>query len=135
MPGYFTDFGNNKVLDLIFGSAPYTPPATLYLGLSQVPANKAGTVIEPSVGGYARVGVSNNLANFPAAVVSTKANSAVVTFPAPSAAWGTIVSLFVADAAAGGNVIAMADLTTPKAINVGGSPATVAAGALFFSHT
>ena len=135
MPGFFTDYSNNKVLDLIFGSAAFTPPATLYLGLSLAASNKGGSPTEPSGGGYARVPVANNLTNFPAATAGTKSNSTVITFPAPTANWGTVISLFVADAATGGNVLAMADLTTPKTINAGGSSATVAMGALFLSHT
>ena len=135
MPGYFTDYANGKVLDQVFGGAPYPPPATLYLGLSQIPANKNGSVNEPVGGGYARVAVTNNLANFPAASVGTKANASTATFPSPSGAWGTLVCLFVCDAASGGNVLAMADLTVAKTINSGGTPATVAPGALFLSHT
>lgn len=135
MPGFFTDYANNKVLDLFYGAAPFAPPATLYVGLSQSPANKAGSLWEPSGGGYARVPLPNSLSTFPAASGGTKSNSAVITFPTPTSLWGTVVSLFVADAASGGNVLAMADLTTPKPINAGGPPPTVAAGALFLSHS
>lgn len=134
MPGFFTDYVNNKILDMVFGATPYAPPPTLYVGLSQVIANKAGATGEPSGGGYARVPVTNSLANFPASSAGSKSNAAVIAFPAPSSGWGTVVSLFVADAAAGGNVLAMADLTAPRTINAGGAAATVAAGALFLSH-
>jgi hypothetical protein len=135
MPGFFTDYSNNKVLDLFFGSASYAPPATLYLGLSTNPTNKMGFAPEPSGGGYARVPMANNLTTFPVAVTGTKSNATVLTFPSPTASWGTIVSLFVADAATGGNVLAMADLATSKTINAGAPAPTVAAGALFLSHT
>ncbi len=134
MPGFFTDYANNKFLDMVFGAAAYTPPATLYVGLSVNSANRYGSFIEPSGGGYTRVPIANSLANFPASSGGSKSNSTVITFPAPTAAWGTIVSLFVADAASGGNVLAVADLTTPRTINAGAAPATVASGALFLSH-
>ena len=134
MPGFFTDYSNNQILDMVFGATAYTPLTTLYLGLSQNAANKAGSINEPYGGGYARVPVTNNLTNFPASSAGSKSNSAVITFPAPSAAWGTVVSLFVADSASGGNVLAMADLTTPRTLNAGGAAAKVAAGALFLSH-
>ena len=135
MPGFFTDYANNLVLDLFFGSVTYTPPTTLYLGLSQSAATKTGSTAEPSGGGYARVAVANNLSSFPSASGGTKANAAVATFATPTASWGTVVSVFVADAISGGNVIAMADLTIPKTVNAGGTAPTVAAGALFLSHT
>src|SRR4051794_33731946 len=114
MAGFLTDFANNKVLDMFFGGSAVTPPPTLYLGLSLFAANKQATVIEPSGGGYARVPITNNLTNFPAASGGTKANATAVTFPTPTADWGAVLSLFIADA--GGNVYASADLTTPKTI-------------------
>lgn len=135
MAGFLTDYSNNKVLDLFFGSAIFSPPATLYLGLSMSSASKSGAVSEPSGGGYARVAMSNSPANFPAATVGTKSNAVSATFAAPTADWGTAQSLFIADAASGGNVLASADLTTPKAITNGSSAPKVAVGALFLSHT
>lgn len=135
MAGFLTDYANNQVLDLIFGATGFTPPATLYLGLSLYPANKAGSVGEPSGGGYARVALANTPAAFPAASGGTKSNAAPIAFPAPTADWGTVQSLFVADSAAWGNVLAIADLTTPTAVTAGGPAPKVAAGALFLSHT
>jgi hypothetical protein len=135
MPGFFTDYMNNVVLNMVFGAMEYAPPATLYVGLSQSTSNKVGTVAEPSGGGYARVPVVNNATSFPPAVAGTKANSTVLTFPVPKAAWGTLQSLFISDAATGGNILAMADLATPKTVNISSTPATVAVGALFISHS
>jgi hypothetical protein len=135
MAGALTDYLNNKILDLVFGATTFTPPATLYVGLSQGTANKTGNVFEPSGAAYARVPVTNNATNFPAATGGTKANAAILTFPTPTGSWGTVQSLFIADAPTGGNVIAMADLTTPKAVSSGSSAPSVAVGALFLSHT
>jgi hypothetical protein len=135
MPGFLTDYSNNKVLDLFFGSTIYAPPATLYMGLSLSSASKAGSIIEPVGGGYARVSVANSLANFPAASSGTKSNAAALLFPAPTADWGTVVSVFLADAATGGNVLASADLSTPRSVTNGSPAPKVAAGALFLSHT
>lgn len=135
MAGFFTDYTNNKVLDLIFSTTAYTPPATLYIGLSLFTANKNGVIAEPSGGAYSRVSLANNATNFPAASAGTKSNATLITFPAPTADWGTIYSLFVADAPTGGNVLALADLTTPKSVTNGSTAAKVAVGALFLSHT
>ncbi|GAC1463644.1 MAG: hypothetical protein NVSMB9_01320 [Isosphaeraceae bacterium] len=135
MAGFFTDYLNNKVLDQIFGASVFASYSTLYIGLSQGSANKNGTTNEPSSGGYTRVSVANNLTNFPAAFGGTKSNAATIVFPVPTADWGTIQSLFVADAASGGNVLSMADLTAPKPLPSGSSAPKVAMGALFLSHT
>jgi hypothetical protein len=135
MPGFFTDYTNNAVLNLVFGATTYTPPSTLYIGLSQSSSTKGGTIVEPSGGGYARVAVPNTAANFPAARAGTKSNAGAIAFPTPTGNWGTIQSLFIADAMTDGNVLAMADLTSPTTINSGLTAATVATGALFLSHT
>lgn len=135
MAGYLTDYANNKVLDLLFGATAFPPPANLYFGLSVTGANKTSWVNEPQGGGYARATLANNATSFQPASGGTKSNAVVITFPAPTADWGTVQSFFVADAPAGGNILAMADLAAPKAITAGGPAAKVAVGALFLSHT
>ena len=135
MAGFLTDYSNNRVLDLFYGRVAYTSPAILYIGLSTSSANKAGYVVEPTGGSYARVTVPNDLTRFPVAVAGSKANGVPFTFPAPSASWGSIVSVFVSDALTGGNILAMADLPTPRAIAGGDQAPAIAAGALFLSHT
>lgn len=136
MPGFFTDYMNNKILDLVIGNTPLTIPSTLYLGLSLTQASKGGIILEPlSTNGYSRCSVTNSILNFPAATNASKANSIRITFPLPVGPWGTVQSVFIADATTGGNVLAMADLTNSKSIGLGSSAPTIAPGALFFSHT
>jgi hypothetical protein len=135
MPGFLTDLVNNKVLDCFFGGTAITPPATLYVGLSLTKSYKGGYTSEPTGGSYTRVAVPNDLTHFLASSAGAKSNALAITFPAPSAAWGSILSVFIADAASVGNVLAMADLPTSRTIN-GGDPApTIAVNALFLSHT
>jgi hypothetical protein len=135
MPGFFTDYINNRFLDLILGNSAFAAPASLYLGLSLNASNKSGSVLEPAAGNYARVPMANNLANFPSATSGIKSNATTIGFSTPSGSWGTVLSIFIADAPTGGNVLAMADLATPKSISAGTSAPTIAVGALFFSHT
>ena len=135
MAGFFTNYSNNKVLDLFFGAVSFTPPPTLYIGLAQNSANKNGLATEPTGGGYSRVVLANTSANLPTANAGTKSNAVVISFPAPTADWGNVQSLFIADASTGGNILAMADLATPKTITNGSPAAKVAVGALFLSHT
>jgi hypothetical protein len=135
LAGFLTDYTNNKVLDQVFGASAWKPPERLYLGLSTSIAVKTGEVSEPLDGGYARVAVANDLSNFPSALGGTKSNGAAVTFAMPTANWGTVTTVFIADALTGGNVIAMADLPVSKAINSRASAPTIAVGALFLSHS
>jgi hypothetical protein len=95
---------------------------------------------EPSsTGGYARVAVVNNAANFSAAtgsVPATKVNAATLTFPASTAAWSsgaTALDLFfIADVSTlgGGNVLAYGYLTTAQTVNASGITPSFAASAL-----
>lgn len=130
MPGYWTDYANNKANDAWLGNQPFPSNATVYLGLSLATANRQGNVTEPSGGSYARVAVTNNLTNWPASAFSQKSNGTQVTFPAPTGNWGLITSMFVADAPSGGNVILQADLTSPVQVNNGDPARKFAAGAL-----
>src|SRR4051794_38928529 len=119
MPGYLTDSTNNKVLDLVFGASAYTAPVTLYFGLSQGVASKSGAITELAGSGYTRVAKTNNATNFPAAAGGTKQNGTSIVFPTAAGAWGPALSLFVADAPSGGNVLAMADLPAPLSVPSG----------------
>lgn len=135
MPGFLTDLVNNKVLDCFFGGSEINPPPALYIGLSLMRSYKGGYVSEPSGGSYARVAVTNDPGHFPAACAGTKANAEAIAFPSPLEGWGTIQSVFVADAPSGGNVLAMADLPAPRTIDGGDAAPTIAVNALFLSHT
>jgi hypothetical protein len=124
------DYLEDTLLDHVFGDDAYTAPATLYFGLSTTTIADDGTnVTEPSGGGYARVGKTNDLTNFPAASGGAKANGTVIDFgTATGAAWGTVTDWFIADAATAGNVLARGVLTASKTINDGDS-ASFAVGA------
>lgn len=93
-----------KLLDHIGGNATYTPPATIYWGMSLTSMANDAAPTEPSGGSYARV--SKTLADFWAnAVGSAMANAQSVVFPQATAGWGDCIYLFAADASSGGNVL------------------------------
>lgn len=78
---------------LITAGALTVAPATWYCGLSTTTPNDDGTAFtEPSGGSYARVAMTNNTVNFPAAVTvageTTKKNGAKITWPNPTGTWG-----------------------------------------------
>lgn len=134
MAGFLTDYANNRVLDCLFGGRALDPPRELHVGLSLTRAFKGGYVAEPPGGGYARVAVPNDLAQFPAAVLGRKFNAQAIKFPEPRADWGRVASVFVADSARGGNVLAMADLPAPRDVAAGDPGPAIPIAALFFSH-
>lgn len=118
--GSFADFLENELLDHVFGAATFTAGATLYVGLSTTTVSDAGgNITEPSGNAYARVAVTNNATNFPAASGGAKANGTAVTFPQASGSWGTVTDVFISDASSGGNIYAYGALTVSKAITSG----------------
>ena len=119
----FSNYLELLILDLVFGAVAYTPPATLYAGLSTAdPLDSGSGLAEPVGNGYARVAVVNNATNWPAAAAGAKANGTVVTFAAATGAWGTITHFVIFDAAAAGNIIISGALVTPQAIVAGNTP-------------
>ena len=119
MAGSKSDYLENKLLDHVLGGADYTRPATVYVALYTVAPTDAGGGTEVSGGAYARVAVTNNATNFPAASGGAKSNGTEIIFPEATASWGTVVALAILDAAAAGNFLYWADLTTSKAIASG----------------
>jgi hypothetical protein len=112
---------------------------TKYLGLSTGAANKAGTIAgePPGAAGYARVAFGANYfaasPNEYTTVATVSVNVAPFTFPTPTGAWPTVLSVFMADAPTGGNVIWMANLSAPRTFGVGVVPG-FAAGTIVISR-
>ena len=133
--GSFTDFLELEVLDHVFGAATYTAPATLYVGLSTTTITDAGgNITEPSGGSYARVAVTNNATNFPAASAGSKSNGTAITFTTATGSWGTVVDFFIGDASSAGNILGYGTLTSSRTIASGDS-ASFAASALTITLT
>lgn len=111
-----------KWLDLILSNTAYSIPAAVYIGLWTVTPNAGGTGTEVTGGSYARLSVTNNNTNWPAATGSnpaSKSNGVDFTFATPTAGWGTITGVSIHDAVSGGNMLYYGDLTTPKTVNSG----------------
>lgn len=120
--GSFSNYLELEVLDHVFGGSDYTRPATLYIALcttAPTDASTGSTIVEPSGGSYARVSVTNNATNFPAASAGAKANDTAITFPTASASWGTVTHMAICDASSAGNVLAWGALTASKTVDSG----------------
>lgn len=130
----FVDTVEQALLDHFLTDPAYTPPATMYIGLSTTtPTEAGGNFTEPSGGSYARV--STAAADWSAATgtaPATKTNTATKTFTTASATWSsgsnmTHFGLF--DASSAGNLLCWGLLGTAKPV-ISGDTASFGAGAL-----
>lgn len=140
-----SDYAENKIIDWLLRGQTYTPPATVYVALLTASTNDAGSPFtEVSGGSYARVAVTSSLANWSgtqgagtttasSGTGGTVSNNNAITFPAPTANWGTAVHAVLMDAPTGGNIIGDGALSTPKTINNGDPAPAFAAGQLTFT--
>lgn len=123
----------NRVFDWLYrsGQTP-TRPTGVWVGLiTAVTDAEAGTFTEVTGGSYARQPVT-----FGAPVDGVGSNSAAVTFPAPTAAWGTVTHFALFDAVSAGNPIsAVVPLSAARVINNGDAAPVFAIGALVASQT
>lgn len=138
-----SDYLENKIIDYVLRGQAFTAPATVYVGLFTATPSDTGGGTEVTGGSYARVAVTSSLANWAGtqAAASTTAstgtsgttsNNASITFPAPTANWGTITSIGIFDAATTGNLLIWGALTTNKTVNNGDAAPSFAAAALSF---
>lgn len=125
-----------KQLDGALGGADFVRPATVYVALYTTAPTGSGGGVECSGGAYARVPVTNNATNFPAASGSTptKANGTAITFPTATASWGTATHFGIFDAASAGNGLHFGALSTARLIAIGDTP-SFAASALTFTES
>jgi hypothetical protein len=127
-----TNYLENKLVDHLFRAATLAKPTALYVGLHTAAPSDAGGGTEVVGGGYARVSVPPGDANWTATqggasgvssgTGGTTANVAVVTFPTPTADWGTVTHMAIYDAPTAGNPLIWSPLTEPRTI-LNGDPA------------
>jgi hypothetical protein len=137
VPGFLTQFGWGKVFDYWFGGAALGTPGTWYVGLNTAHAGVAATATEPSGGGYARAGLTNDSTHWitgPGRGDYVAAwNGVAPTFATPTGSgWGSVLGVGIFDALTGGHAWFVADAPNAVAAGVGLGP-TVAPGALLIS--
>jgi hypothetical protein len=136
----FSDFLENKLVDHVLRNTAYTMPTTIYVGLYTAAPSDAGGGTEVTGGSYARVQVGPSTTAWNATQGGTAgassgtggqtANAADITFPAPSANWGTVTHFGIFDAVSAGNLLFHAALTASKVVNSGDAAPKFLAGAL-----
>lgn len=148
-----SDFVENKLIDFLLrgqalgitgaSAAAGTGPTSVYVGLLTTAPSDTGGGTEVTGGSYARVTVASSLANWAGTqgagttVASSgtggqTSNNGAITFPTPTAGWGTVTHVGVYDATSAGNLLFYATLGTAKTINTGDT-VSFAAGQLTFT--
>jgi hypothetical protein len=114
----FTDPAENETLDAWFGST-VLGPATWHIGLMSVAHADAGTGGTEFTGNnYARINLTNNATNFPAAAAGAKSNGTVIRSNTSSGAWGTAVQLAFYEASTGGVPQVLVDIPIGQRQNI-----------------
>lgn len=138
-----TNFAENKVIDALLRAQAIGTPATWYVALFTAAPSDTGGGTEVTGGSYARVAVTAGLTQWAgtqsagsttasSGTGGTSSNNAAVTFPAPTASWGTVTHFGIFDASTAGNLWVWGALNTSKTINNGDAAPSFAAGALTF---
>lgn len=137
-----TDHLENKLVDhLLRGTAlSESSPASVYVGLLTAACSDSSAGTEVSGGSYARVAVSRGTSAWKgthgtttgasSGTSGTVSNAAAITFPAPTANWGTVTHFAIYDASTAGNMWVCQALTTSKTINNGDAAPSFATDAL-----
>lgn len=123
-----SNYLENALVDQLFRGQSAPTTSTLYVGLLTSAPSDAGGGTEVSGGSYARVSVASSLANWAgtqsagSTVASSgtggqTSNNGAITFPTPSAGWGTVTHFGIYDASTSGNLLFYGALTIAKTIN------------------
>lgn len=124
-----SNYLETQIINEVLRGVAYAAPATVYLALFTTDPTDADTGAEVSTGGYARQAVA-----FDAPTNGVTQNTALETFTATGASWGSITHVGVYDAAAAGNLLFHSILGTARTIN-DGDTLEFAAGAITATMT
>ena len=104
----------NALINATLRNTSYTSPATVYAALFTTDPTDAGSGTEVTGGAYARTAITFGS---PSNGVTT--NSADVTFPTCTAAWGTVTHMGIYDASTSGNLLYHTPLDASKTVDSG----------------
>jgi hypothetical protein len=132
MPGGKSYYLAENLLNHVLGGPDFSRPATVYVGLfTTLPTEGGVGGVEASGGGYARIAVTNNATNFPAASGNVKHNGTAISWPAFTQDMPTFVGAGIWDAASGGNLLYWGPFTTPRTVLSGETFQIPAGGGTF----
>lgn len=129
--GALTNYAEDAIVKHLYRTGSYTKPTVMAHALFTATPGETGGGTEVSGGSYARVDAPPLDANWAATSGGngTTSNVSAITFPAPTANWGTVTSTAQLDATSSGNMLTYGPLTTSKTINNGDASPAFAASA------
>ena len=138
-----TNYLENALVDQLLRGQTYTFPATLYIALFTAAPTDTGGGTEVSGGSYARYSIACSLTNWAgtqgagttaasSGTSGTTSNNITITFPAPTANWGTVTSFAIFDQLTGGNMLLYGNLTSSKTVNNGDAAPSFTAASLSY---
>src|ERR1044072_529804 len=124
-----SDYLENKLIDHIFRNTAYSAGTTRYLALFTAAPSDSGGGTEVTAGSYAREQFDASPTNWgntqdsgtgaSSGTGGATKNKVAITFPSPTANWGTVTHVGVFDASSSGNLLIWGALTASKTINNG----------------
>jgi hypothetical protein len=109
-----SNYLENALINVTLRATAYTAPTTVYVALFTSDPTDAGTGTEVSGGAYARTAVT-----FAAPSNGVSLNSADVTFPTCTLAWGIVTHIGLYDALTSGNLLYHTPLDASKTVDTG----------------
>lgn len=135
-----SDYLENQLTDHLFRGATFAKPPAMYVALFTSAPSDSGGGTEVTGGAYARVNLPPSNTNWAATqggtsgassgTSGTTSNAIAITFPVPTANWGTVGWYGLFDAAVGGNLLIWDALTAPRTILNADPAPSFAIGAL-----
>jgi hypothetical protein len=136
-----SDYAENQIADHMFRTATWSKPAGLYIALFTAAPSDSGGGTEVSGGSYARVnagapananweGTHGSVTGASSGTNGRIRNAAALTFPAPTADWGTVTHIGIFDASSGGNLLIWSALAASKTISNGDQAPAIAINGL-----
>lgn len=113
-----SNYLEQQIANHIFRTTGMTQVTNLHIALFTAAPNDAGGGTELSGSAYARVQVARADAQWTFSS-GTISNTNTITFPTPTANWGTVTHFGIFDAATTGNLLFHGALTASKTVNSG----------------
>lgn len=126
----FSNYLETQIVTHLLRTGSWTKPSAIYVALFTSDPGEAGAGTEVSGGSYARVQVGPSDATWAAPTDGVSNNVSDITFPTPSANWGTVTHFALFDAASAGNMLMYGSLGSSAVINNGDDAPLFSATAL-----
>jgi hypothetical protein len=107
-----SNYLENALINVTLRATAYTAPTTVYVALFTTDPTDAGSGTEVTGGAYARTAVT-----FAAPSNGVTTNSADVTFPTCTLAWGIVTHIGIYDALTSGNLLYHTPLDASKTVD------------------